>query len=163
MAIPKKILRIFSEPDAKIYSCGNYTMADLEKNRKIYSVQAQRLVDALGLKSVREILVAYINDDLPYDKTFDEKMPLKSVNDRREKPYIVSNTILDGDGSSIGIPHDVNEFSNIIDRYMSENMDSQALGVIHPALVDLVQFMVKGKYNTQLMKTNSDKPDKSKI
>lgn len=159
MDVPKKVFRLFYESDARKYSCGQYSPKELDENGPVYLDLSRKLVEALKLANVREVLIADINSG-PYYKTFDNGM--RSDYDVRKKPYHASTTILAGgrgNGSTIGIDADLSELSKTVDFYVSSNMDNQTLAIVHPVVADIMQLLLKDWYDVQVVKI---KPQRKK-
>jgi len=146
--VPKKELTLFPEPKVKLYSCGSYTEKELEEG-KLYLDRSQKLVDMLGIRNIKELLVIGVND-LPFIGTFEKDITMITdtlkENDVRVKPYTYSCTPLNGADPSFSKPKNKEELLYGIEEYIKRNMDCKALAVVHPTLTDFIMMMLKDNY-----------------
>ena len=145
---PKKELTLFPDPEVKLYSCGSYPGKELEEC-KPYLDKSQKLVDMLGIKNIKELLVIGVND-LPFIKTFEEDSVLDKENDVRVKPYSYACTPLNGIEPSFSLPKNKEGLLYGIEDYITRNMDHKALAVVHPTLTDFIMMILKDNYKPQL-------------
>jgi len=159
MAIPKKTLPLFPEPDAREYSCGGSKMSGLS-----YKEKSKKLINALGLRDdIREVLIIDLNR-YNYAKTLEEKPEHYLENyDIRKYPYNISTTMFEENvHGTFYDPLDKNGLLEIIDGYIEENMDNPTLAIVYPSLVDLISSLLKDRYETPIIEINAEKVPASK-